>query len=158
VLRTSRHEVGSGGHRFTDQIAIDDGAAGLQSGPQKGVRSAADQQTAVRRRPEQALGILPGEGQRLLTVHVLADLQGGAADLGMGRGDGEVEHHLDLRISQQLVDVAGAGYPELSGARLCPLPIQIGARYHAQAREGGAVLQIDGADRTATHHADAHRV
>ena len=67
----------------------------LRIAPRK-VRAVAN--TVRGRRVEQALAILAGHGQGFLVVHVLARLQGGDADVGVGMGNGEVEDYVDVGV------------------------------------------------------------
>ena len=118
---------GGGGDRGADPAVVDHLATGLDAGPEKGVGRAAQAQTLVASQLDLAAAVLPGHRQRLLVVHVFARLQCRQRHLRVGLGNGQVDHDIDLWISQQLVDAAHLGNPELFRLYPCALLDQVGA-------------------------------
>ena len=71
---------------------------------------------------------IPGvERERLLRVDVLARLERGSGDRRMGERHRQVEHHVDVRVRQQLLGGEHGGHIELRGKRPRAGRIQVGA-------------------------------
>src|SRR5262249_48341638 len=117
----------------------DELAAGLMRAAEKGVRGAADAQTASGRLVEQ-LTRLPGlDSQRLLGMDVLAGLDPLEAHLNMGPRNGQVHHDFDGRIPKQRGN-RHRFHSERIRAGLCRFRTQIRYTPDVQYRKGARSL------------------
>ena len=127
---------------------------GLVGGAEEGVRRAADAKAAALGLGEELAPVGQGRRDRLLGVDVLARLEGGADHRRVRGRRREVEHDVDGRIRQQLVD---GRRPEAVQIRecICALPLQVGAGGDLERVERRRPLDVDLRDDSAADDADA---
>jgi hypothetical protein len=137
------HHKGVGSDDLADRPGVDQLAHGLVSGTEEGVRCSADQQPLSVREVQHASGFGAAHGERLLVVNRLACLQCRQRNHTVGLGRGQVEHDLDRRVGQQLLDGQHAGHAELDCLCLGGLAAQVGASHDLDGVEKPGILQID---------------
>jgi hypothetical protein len=94
------------------------------------------------------------EPERLLAVDRLARLERAAADVGVGRGDREVHHDVELRVREQRVHVRRVGDRVLLRELSRSLGHQIRAGGELQEGQGGELGRVGTGDDPAAHDAD----
>ena len=89
---------------IADPPVIDCLPAGLMASAQERVRRAAEADTGCVRCCDQGAAFFERDRQRLFGIDVLSRIDDRAADLGMGKRDGDVDDDLDLIVGQQSLD------------------------------------------------------
>jgi hypothetical protein len=152
----SHHECREG-NRPADQTVVDRYARRLDAGAEERIGSAPDAQPAGSRGVQHLPALVPIHPERLLGEGVLSRRKRLQRDRRVGLRDGQVEHDIDVRIGDQLVDGKHARHAELLRARACPIRVEIRARRHVQRRKLRRHLEIRGADRSTPHHSHSYR-
>ena len=123
-FRPTAHHERLCGDRRADRVCVQQLTAGLQTTTHKGIRRGAQQQVVGLGVLHQLFSILHVNGQRLFAVHVFAGFQRRHAYGGVLVGDGQVQHNVNVGVSQQFVHCHGFG-TKLFGAGLRCLHTQV---------------------------------
>ena len=123
-FRPTAHHERLCGDRRADRVCVQQLTAGLQTTTHKGIRRGAQQQVVGLGVLHQLFSILHVNGQRLFAVHVFAGFQRRHAYGGVLVGDGQVQHNVNVGVSQQFVHCHGFG-TKLFGAGLRCLHAQV---------------------------------
>ena len=162
------HHGAGGAYHVPDEAAVDEPPGGLDTGPQEGVRGAAQAQVFLLGQGDELRGLLHVHGQGLFGIGVLAVEQGLLGDLIVLVGAGQVQDDLHLRVVKGLVHVLiDFGLPHIRpggnllldvlDALLGPLWNQVADAHQVQLPEGvGDVLQVYAADGAYADHGDSH--
>ena len=94
------------------------------------------------------------DAERLFRMDVLAGIEHGQADVGVGQRHREVDHDLDVVALQQLID-AHRRNAELGAAPLGGFAAHVGDGLDVEDGKALRRLQIGGADNAAADDADA---
>ena len=135
---------------LADQALVHDVFGRLHGGAEEGIGRDAQMQPLLVRDLHQLLALPEVDGDHLLTEHVLARQQRLLDDGIVGRGRGQADDHLDLRIRADLIEAHGLD-PELRGAGVHTFHHQVAARDELHDRELPVreVRHVDIADRAA---------
>ena len=150
------HHEGGGGNRLADFALVDQGANGLMTAAQKGVRGAADSQSCRLGSGKHPFALGNIETERLFAIGVFAGFKRRQIDVAVGSGNGEVEDHFHIVPRQQRV-YRHRRYAELGFNLFRRIGVQVRAAdelQHVECRRGA---QIGGADGAAADETDAHR-
>jgi hypothetical protein len=104
---------------------------------------------------QQGAGVAPLDGERLLVVDVLPGADGVEGDGGVGLGDGEVQHQLDVRVPDEPSGGEHVRHAVLLGGSLRALLVEIRDGDDLRAPVPPEVLQVDPADIPAPDDPDA---
>ena len=129
---------------------------------QKGIGRAAHTQVFRGRGVQDGLAVGAGGRQRFFAVDRLIGCQRRQGDFRMGRGHSQVDHHIDLRVSQQLCDAASFGYPKFCGLGPGSRHIDVGAGCDAHIAEQLWRFEVGGTDSATSDNpyggVDVHRL
>ena len=153
-VRARRLHQGKRGERRPDRPLVDQPSHGLQSGPEEGVRSAADPDAGAVGRREEPSGVGEIGRQRLLVPDVLAGGDRALGDLGVGGRDREVDDDLDLGMADDDGGVAGDRDAMLGRLRSSHVGDGIADREDPRVRELREVLEVLRADVPGADDAD----
>ncbi len=156
VLHAVAHHVRGARGDGADAAVVDELARQLVRAAEEGVGGRPDAQAPGVGDLLQPLALVDGEDEGLLGIDVLARLERHQGDAVVRVGDGEVDHHVDVRVGEELVHRLGA-HAELLGARLGGGRVEVGAGAHLEALEERGEPEIGGGDVAAADDADAER-
>src|SRR5690606_25932787 len=140
-LRTTTHHERRGRYWLTDQASVHDGPRRLKPCAHESGGRASDSEPALlrERQPRPGRGPIGGDGS--LAVDVLACLEGGVTDGGVGGGVREVDGHVDLTARRRLGD-RGRPYAGRLRPQAGPLGVDGGDRHDREALEPETDAQV----------------
>lgn len=141
------------GAGFTDGTAIQERPGGLLAGAEEGIGGATHAQALLSGEGEDIFPILQGVGKGFLAVGVFARFQDPGVYFGVGGGNGEVDHHLNFRVGQQVLDRA-KGNVEFLGTLPGSFLSDVGASGHLYSVIGSNSFEVGFADHTTTNDSD----
>ena len=138
-----------------DGAGVDERARFLDPGAEHRVRRRADAQPFRLGGGDNRDAVGDRGRQRLLGIDVLARLDRRERYLGVGLGDGEIEHDIDVVALQKVLHASRVDRIAL-GLPVCGVRAEIGAGGEDDVPETQPVLEIDVGNIAAADKADAH--
>jgi hypothetical protein len=155
VFVAPAHHEGGGGDRCADGAGVNQLATGLQAAAEEGIGGAAHAQPLLCGQRQHLAPFGARQRQRLLVVDGLAGRQRRQGDLAVGLGRGQVEHHLDRGVGQQVGHGQGLGHTVLFGEGSRRRRQCVGASDHGDGRQCLEHAHVRAADVAAADN--AHR-
>ena len=153
-LGSGAHHEGGGGERRPDGARLDGGCGGLEAGAEERVGGTAEAEPGRVGEIDEALGLGQVGAEGLLAEGGLAGLEDRSGHRLMNGGRGQVDHDVDVGVSQELVDGArlrdALAFSQVRG----PGGIDVGAGHKVQVVELGDRGRVGAADHPAAQDGD----
>ena len=156
-VRSAHQHRGAHRHRLPDRPLVDQRARRLIGPAEKDVRRAAERESAARRLRDQLRRLGRRRRQGLLAVDVLARLERAAGHRDVRPGRRQVQHRVERRICDQLVDRERL-QPVIRRERARERRLEVGAGDELERIEGGGVLRVVLGDDSAADDPDLHTI